>query len=129
MKASATDPRASIPVAVDALVEVRAVLERVVVSSESFDYPAAKEALALLEKKIRYLGKIESSLRTLDPLVRHRFDERLCHRHFFLARLSSRKTQTLRIGQFFREVHQFEHKRISKGLYGGNVFASSNHNF
>lgn len=44
------------------LAESRAMLEKVVVSSEEFNYREAKLALVALEKKIRELGRIQKQL-------------------------------------------------------------------
>jgi hypothetical protein len=43
--------------------EARRILEEVVTSSESFDYPKAKEGLKELQRMIRDLGREEARLR------------------------------------------------------------------
>jgi hypothetical protein len=54
------------PPAVQALrriTEARRILEEVVISSESFDYPKAKAGLKELDRMIRELGREEARLR------------------------------------------------------------------
>ena len=50
--------------------ETRNLLSVVVTSSESFDYPKAKSALADLELKIRELGRLQSKLELLNTRPR-----------------------------------------------------------
>ena len=40
----------------------RDILERLIISSESFDYPQAKLALTQLQRKVRDLGKLQAKL-------------------------------------------------------------------
>ncbi|HYE31290.1 MAG TPA: hypothetical protein VEH27_07680 [Methylomirabilota bacterium] len=47
--------------------ETRALIEALVVSSESFDYIKAKEALGTLTKKARHLAKLEEALEQALP--------------------------------------------------------------
>jgi hypothetical protein len=42
--------------------ETKKLVERLILTSESFDYPAAKETLALLSQKVRLLGKYKAEL-------------------------------------------------------------------
>ncbi|HUR47717.1 MAG TPA: hypothetical protein VMZ27_17670 [Candidatus Saccharimonadales bacterium] len=55
------------------IAETRALLECLITSSEGFDYPKAKVALAGLDKKIRELTRIQSRLQEIhrerDPLL------------------------------------------------------------
>jgi hypothetical protein len=44
--------------------ETKNLLENLLTSSESFDYLAAKKALALLQKKTKQLGRLEAKLRS-----------------------------------------------------------------
>ena len=49
------------------LTEARQILEEVVLSSESFDYRKAKQALKDLQRIIRELGREEARLRAEGP--------------------------------------------------------------
>ena len=49
-------------VALQQIAETRRILETLILSSESFDYPKAKIALRELNRKVRDLAKIESRL-------------------------------------------------------------------
>jgi hypothetical protein len=55
------------------IAETRALLECVILSSEKFDYPKAKLALASLDKKVRDLSKIQTRLQEIhrerDPIL------------------------------------------------------------
>jgi hypothetical protein len=51
------------------VVETRNLLETLLTSSESFDYLAAKKALARLRKKTRELGKFQAKLQDQRRLV------------------------------------------------------------
>ena len=57
-----TDP---IEIALKNLIETRNLLQLLITSSESFDYPMAKEALKHLERKIRELAQLEAKFRQL----------------------------------------------------------------
>ena len=50
-------------VALRAISEARRILEEVITSSESFDYPKAKDGLKQLQGMIRNLGREEARLR------------------------------------------------------------------
>ena len=69
MKTSVSKPDALVSITLRALIETRSVLERLIISSESFDYLAAKQAMILLERKIRRLGKIEAALKSQEPFA------------------------------------------------------------
>ena len=56
-------PPPPIPLALRALSEARQILEEVVTSSESFNYPKAKSGLQELQRMIRILGREEARLR------------------------------------------------------------------
>jgi hypothetical protein len=47
--------------------ETKNLLETLLISSETFDYPAAKEALVKLHKKARQLGKLQAKLESERP--------------------------------------------------------------
>ena len=49
--------------AIRRITEARRILEEVVISSESFDYPKAKQGLKDLQRMIRELGREEARLR------------------------------------------------------------------
>ena len=44
------------------ITETKHLLEALIISSESFDYCAAKAALGSLQKKVRSLGKLQAEL-------------------------------------------------------------------
>ena len=55
-------------VALQQIAETRRILETLITSSESFDYPKAKIALRELNRKVRDLARIEGRLQgTLQP--------------------------------------------------------------
>ena len=56
-------PPPSTPLALRAVSEARRILEEVVTSSESFNYPKAKSGLEKLQRMIRILGREEARLR------------------------------------------------------------------
>jgi len=47
------------------IAETKHLLERLIISSESFDYVEAKSALAKLKRKIRDLGKLQNKYQRL----------------------------------------------------------------
>jgi hypothetical protein len=61
-------------VALKEIAEARTLLENVVISSEQFDYPKAKEALGELRKKIKALAitkaHLDQLLKQRDPKIR-----------------------------------------------------------
>ena len=56
-------PQESAQLALRTISEARRILEEVVTSSESFDYPKAKAGLKELQRMIRELGREEARLR------------------------------------------------------------------
>ena len=56
-------PPPSPPLTLRAISEARRILEEVVTSSESFNYPKAKSGLEELQRMIRILGREEARLR------------------------------------------------------------------
>jgi hypothetical protein len=49
-------------VALSEISETKQLLQTLIISSESFDYPKAKKALAELDRKVRHLGKVQAKL-------------------------------------------------------------------
>jgi hypothetical protein len=63
----------SLDLALRHVTETKQLLEKLVISSESFDYPQAKLALEQLRKKSRELAKLKTELelrRNLQPNIR-----------------------------------------------------------
>ena len=60
-------------VALQQITETRRMLETLITSSETFDYPKAKVALRELNRKVRDLAKLEgrllADLKPLDPKI------------------------------------------------------------
>jgi hypothetical protein len=56
-------PHTQINQAIRELSEARSLLAALILSSESFDYPKAKQTLGALERKIRELARVEAQLR------------------------------------------------------------------
>lgn len=54
-------------IALREITETRRLLETLITSSESFDYPKAKLVLAELNRKVRELAKLEAKLQTKAP--------------------------------------------------------------
>ena len=52
----------ALPTAVREIAETKALVERLITSSESFDYPQAKIVLKQLDRKVRSLGKLQAKL-------------------------------------------------------------------
>jgi len=48
------------------ITETRDLVERLIISSESFDYPQAKLVLERLQKKVRELAKLQTKYQQLD---------------------------------------------------------------
>jgi len=56
-------PQSQLNQAIRELAEARTLLAALIHSSESFDYPKAKQTLVALERKIRDLARVEARLR------------------------------------------------------------------
>jgi len=54
-------------IALQEITETRRLLEMLITSSESFDYPKAKAALQQLSRKVRDLGKLQMELQQQRP--------------------------------------------------------------
>ncbi|MEO5803656.1 MAG: hypothetical protein ABIR24_09000 [Verrucomicrobiota bacterium] len=65
MRAMKSDP---LTTALRSVAETKHLVEALIFSSESFDYPKAKKTLRLLEKKVRDLGRLQSEMETLAHL-------------------------------------------------------------
>jgi hypothetical protein len=51
-----------VDIALREITETKRLLEALIISSEAFDYYAAKAALVCLQKKLRSLGKLQAEL-------------------------------------------------------------------
>jgi hypothetical protein len=50
------------------ITETRDLVERLIISSESFDYPQAKLVLERLQKQVRELAKLQAKYQQLDQM-------------------------------------------------------------